>query len=65
MSLQDDIFDVEAALMGKPVAYAFDRVLAALARAEASDIEQELFLLKSSLRIIGRYILLENTEKSS
>ena len=47
MSMQDDIFDVEAAVKGTPEAKAFDRIYTYL-----GNLEREIEVLQPKVRVI-------------
>ena len=50
MSIQDDIFDVEAALEGKPEAKAFDQLCAYI-----GELETEIDELKPKVHVIENF----------
>ena len=54
MGLQDDIFDVQAALENKPEAAAFDRIYTALAEFEgkADRYETQLIRIKQGAEVL-------------
>lgn len=54
MSIQDDVFDVQAALDGKPEAEAFERICEYLARIEKreDEAEQKLSQISAGLRAL-------------
>lgn len=64
MSIQDDIFDVEAALEGKPEAVIFERLMKYFTAIEQSeeDLRKDIDSIREGLKAINKVLLYQNKE---